>query len=217
MPKIIELKPKSKRPGAPMVMVLDDGETFEVHADAISRKAFRAGDMILEADLAAIVAETEGLRCRDAAWRLLSTRPRSSRELLLALRKRKFAQTIAQSVVDDLVSKGFINDEAFAVILAEEQLRKKKGSGFIKRDLRARGIEQETVDQIMEDLSSPDSERENARALMIKWNRRANPTDPMKRKRAAIGFLTRKGYSPEIVFEIVRGILGEGDEDPEIS
>ncbi len=213
MKTIEQLRPKKRQPET-LVVVWADGEEEALSAEVVDRFALSSGRRLNDQELEAIRRLNEEVRCRQAAWRLISLRPRSQTELVRALCQRKFPVQTARLIVERLVERGYVDDRTFASLFVQERLRRRQGIRAIEMELKKRGISREEAAEALEGASDPDEQRENARALLEKWSRRSKPEDPRKRQQAAAQFLFRRGYEPDVVWELVRDVIkGRGEED----
>ena len=81
---------------------------------------------------------------RLAAFDLLARKSWSGRELTRRLRRRGAPAEIAQAVVADLTTRGYVDDQAFARWWAEARARGRRvGSRRLRQELLAKGIPRE--------------------------------------------------------------------------
>lgn len=210
--RVVRVSPKKRRPNI-YVVEFDDGESLDVRVEIAQQFCLYTDAILDEEQLLRILRADEELRCRDAAWRLLNHRPRSSRELERGLRQRKFSQEIVRNIVSLFVDRGYVDDTAFAKLFAEERLRKKDGPRLIEQELKKRGLGAEEIQEARELLGGTEEQGEAARELLVKWNRRSKPEDQRKRRMAAAAFLARRGYDSDVVWATVRDVLGSEDAE----
>lgn len=210
--KRLEAITPHKRKKDLLLVKLDDGTAVELRAEAVAAHGLSASLEIADARWEAILRDDQLARCRHAAWRLLSVRPRSEKELVRALRQRKHAVGIAEAVAEELRSKGYLDDAAFAKQFAAERAQRRQGPRLIEQELASRGIGREEARRVAGEAASAEDQRRDARALLEKWNRRSKPEDVRKRVQAAAAFLMRRGYDSEIVWETVREFFRTQEE-----
>ena len=81
---------------------------------------------------------------RLAAFDLLARKSWSGRELTRRLRRRGAPTDVAQAVVADLTTRGYVDDQAFARWWAEARARGRRvGSRRLRQELLAKGIPRE--------------------------------------------------------------------------
>jgi regulatory protein len=121
------------------------------------------------------------------------------------LTRRGFPEETVERVLDRFGELQLIDDAAFAHAWVESR---HAGRGLARRalayELRARGVEGETVDAAVAELS-PDQEEATARALIRRRLRAtAGQEDSRSRVRRVADALARKGYPASLVFRLVR-------------
>ena len=104
-------------------------------------------------------------------------------------------------LLDALEQKKQLSDERFASERARAMSRK-YGAARIRQDLKAKGVEQETIDRI-----SGGDELERARAILDRKYRAPAATREDRAKR--MRFLQGRGFS----FDIIRSLLSSRDPD----
>jgi regulatory protein len=145
-------------------------------------------------------------RARNAAYRLLTYRPRSRAELIRKLQDREIDDAVIDAVLVDLERLGYVNDRQFAGQWAASRARL---SGFGRRrielELRNKGVDRELVSETLAEVLGPDAELETAKAVAAKKLNALANVDRETRRRRLSGFLERKGFS----YEIIRAVLGD--------
>jgi regulatory protein len=86
--------------------------------------------------------------------------------------------------------------------------------------LRQRGVDEELVRTAIAQIDR-DSERETARALVVRRRRTLSGLDPGVQARRLVALLGRKGYAAGLAYEVVREVLAlepaavDGDMGPD--
>ncbi len=143
-------------------------------------------------------------RARNAAYRVLTFRPRSYAELEQKLREREFDESVIREVLADLERLGYVNDRQFAGQWAAARLRLKGlGRRRIEQELRRKGVPQEILREAVAEAVPPDEEREAAVKAAEKKLRTMLSVSSDVRMRRLAGFLERKGFSSEITRSII--------------
>lgn len=213
MTELIEsLKPKNKRNQRYILVLAPSDDVVELLAETVMSEGLAEGMKITARQLEKIKTADQLERCRQRAWNLLAHRPRTRDELHTALRQRKFRAAICDQVIERLEELGYLDDQAFAKMFTEQaKMSSKNGPRMVYQKLRQKGVEEVTASRSADQLREGKHQEESARQLLEKWNRRSKPEDPLKRKQAAAGYLMRRGFDPELVWETVRQVLGEQD------
>ncbi len=131
-------------------------------------------------------------QARQYAFKLLSFRPRTCHELAARLQKRGCSRELADSVVADLVGRGYLDDEAYArQYIEERQAGRPTGRKLLVWQLLHRGVGRELADSLVDELISAEAELEAARRLVQRKLEGADRADLQRAFRA----LQRRGFS----------------------
>ena len=137
------------------------------------------------------------------ALKLLASREHSRAELERKLKTHEQEPGTLKRALDDLQSRGFIDEDRVAESLLNRRASK-LGAGRIRQELQAKGLDAERVALAVAGLKATELER--AREV---WRKKFGvlPADAAGRAKQA-RFLATRGFSGEVV----RRVLG-GDED----
>lgn len=142
-------------------------------------------------------------RARSYAFLLLKFRPRSEKELLERLKKKKYPGEVIRRVVLFLKGKNFINDTDFTRLWIDERLKRSFGFRRIKQELIQKGVSKEIIGRQIDKFSQDYSEEEVVQGLAaIKLSKLKGIGQEQARNRV-FSYLVRRGFSPEIVTEVV--------------
>jgi len=148
--------------------------------------------------------DKEFTRAKNIAYRYLSYRPRSYTEVEKKLRDQGFGDVIVRAVLSNLIRLGYIDDEKFADQWAQSRVRLRGlGRRRIEQELRAKGVDRETVRRALDDALTADLEIETASRAAERKLTTMRTLDRETRRRRLAGFLERKGFS----FAVIRHIL----------
>jgi len=143
-------------------------------------------------------------KARAYAFLLLKFRLRSSAELLQRLKLKGFSEEISRQTVDFLKEKKFIDDAIFAKGWVEARLKRPLGIRRIRLELAAKGINETVIEKALNSAKEDYSEKEIAGKLARERFSRQKGIEPQKAKQRVYAFLLRRGFSPEIVSDIIR-------------
>jgi len=148
---------------------------------------------------------------RSILLRRLTDQPRSRAELAGFLARKHVPDDVAQAVLTRFEEVGLIDDEEFARSWVESRQRSRGvASKVLAMELRRKGIDDETSREVLADLD-PEVEKQNAHRLVQKKLRSMRGLDSTTQIRRLTGMLARKGYAPQVAFDVVREEL-EADE-----
>jgi regulatory protein len=155
-------------------------------------------------------SEEEALQ---SALRFLSYRARSEAELLAHLSRKGYSAAAREKALEKLRSLNYINDESFARSWA---LSRAAGHNYgpkrIERELRAKGVAQQLIRDVIGATFAHGDEEKNAKNLLEKKFKGVNLRDPKVLRRVS-AFLARRGYSSQVIFSVI-GRRGEDDLEP---
>lgn len=154
---------------------------------------------------------TEGKqKIMKTAFRLLSRRPHSRKELINKLTARGHSFSDASAMVKECERLGYINDELFAGDYLKELVARGQGEMKIKMKMWRKGLPKELIEDKLSEFSATSSATERASTVlatkMTALNREA---DPRKRRDKAYRFLASRGFNSEAI----RGAMEELDEN----
>lgn len=151
-------------------------------------------------------------KVRDYALKLLSFRPRSTKEIKGKLMqfsiKRGISSKIVDQVINNLISQNFLNDKDFASWWLEQRdTFRPKGSRIIKMELLQKGIDRETIDQVLKPKKEENEEFNLALKVANKkiLSYHHLPKEEIKIK---IGnLLARRGFDWETIHKVIDSLV----------
>lgn len=136
--------------------------------------------------------------------RRLTERPRSRAELAETLARRHVPGEMAARVLDRFAEVGLVDDEAFARSWVDSRRRTKGlSTRALAVELRRKGVDDETARTVLDEVD-PAAERAAAHRLVQQKLRSVHGLDDTTRIRRLTSMLGRKGYSPQVAFDVVR-------------
>lgn len=153
------------------------------------------------------VAE-ELARARQIVYDRLAVQARSRADLEQALAKKQVPAEVAAVVLDKFEAAGLVDDQEFARSWVQSRQRSKGlSSRVLAMELRRHGVDDEIVGEALADLD-PEVEVEAAHRLVQAKLRSMARLDDTTKIRRLTSLLARKGYSPQVAFDVVRQELG---------
>ncbi len=162
-----------------------------------------------EAELRALDSSAQATQI---AYRLLSVRMRSRRELTDRLRRRGFPEGLVRGLLDKLEAARLVDDARFAEAwVSDRSARRPSGIVRLRRELAQKGIEHDVAERALAEGCVARDERELAlrvaRACSLRY--RALPHATAVRRLA--GVLRRRGFAMEVVMSVVQQTLGQSN------
>jgi len=153
------------------------------------------------------VEKEEEHKVLEKALRYLSFRNRSVKELEIFLLGKDYNHEIVSRTLTRLEEVGLLDDRAFAKAWVEFRVKSKgMGERLLERELHQKGIKKEIIRGAVEGLGD---EGERALSLALARVERLKGLDKETAKRRLAGFLQRKGYAGEVVYDVVRKAFEE--------
>lgn len=144
---------------------------------------------------------------REIALRQLTAADRSCHELHTRLLARGVEDPVARAVVDRFVQVGLLDDARFARQWVGARLQ---GRGLsrraIERELADKGIAPDLAGQALAGVDAQ-TERDTASRLVQRKARGMLHLEEPVRLRRLVGMLARKGYAPDVAYQVVREVL----------
>lgn len=192
--KITAIAAQVKNPERVSVFV-EGKYNFSLSLDELLQQKLKKDDDLNQADVKRLkkLSADGKLRARALEWVL--NRPRSIREFRDYMFRKKVEPEMTQSLLDQFLKKGYLDEQKFAQWLIELLSRRGKSNRAIRAELFKKGIDREVVEEIMSTLQGPALQEEEAVRLKKiiakkqKLNRYKN--DPQKLAR----YLTAKGFN----------------------
>lgn len=210
MGKIITALEVQKR-NKERVNVFLDGE-FAFGLPLSEAMHLRRGQELSEEEIERLKALDAYSRARDMALRYLASRPRSVDEVRRYLQRKGFADTTIGQVIERLREWGYLDDEAFARFWVENRERfRPRGLIALRQELRQKGIAGEIIERVLAEVHPEAS----ARAALASRMRRWQHLDWRTFRKKAGDFLARRGFSYDIIDDVVREAWREWHGTPE--
>lgn len=192
-----------------------DGEfALGVGTQIAEERGLRVGQTLSLAEVAGLRDADEVGKAVDKALAYLTSRPRSIREVRDRLKEKEVPPATIDAVMTRLEGWGYIGDEGFARYWIENRnANQPRGKRLLRQELWQKGVERETVDQVLEDVEL--NEDGAALELARKRLRSLRALDEQTQRRRLAAFLQRRGYDWPTVKRALDRLLipGEGGED----
>jgi len=152
---------------------------------------------------------TEEERARAYLLKLFRYRPRSRHEAFVRLLQKGFSRAAVESVVNEAVRAGILDDARFARLWIEDRLaRRPRGRRLLERELQKLGIASEEIQKALRQIEL--DEEALAKQLIAERLSKMRALDETGRQRRLISFLRRRGFSERIIRRALRELEGGG-------
>lgn len=171
-------------------------------------RPIKAGDNSAESPEGDLVTDPEQ-RARQICLNQLNHCARTRAQLESVLAKRGIPDDITAAVIGRLESVGLINDAEFADAWVRTRQRSKGLSRrLLETELHRAGVAREHIEDALAHVA-PEDETAAAHAIAAKRARALINVEPEVAMRRVAGLLARKGYPPQVCFDIARSAVAE--------
>ncbi len=140
----------------------------------------------------------------ERAGRLLSVRPRSTKELREKLLAAGFGEPEVEATLDRLTELGIVDDASFARELAESRNRHgSRSAAAISAELEAKGVDPDLAQEALAEID----DLATARRLAIEQASVMGHLPLEAQARRIYGALARRGFDEETIQEAVKAVL----------
>lgn len=185
------------------VNVFIDGE-FAFGLNLLDAARLRKGQVLAEAEIAALRDTDAVVQAVNKAAHFLSYRPRSTQEVRRNLTEKETAADVIEVAIERLVGMGYLDDAAFARYWVENRSQFKPLSHrALRQELRQKGLSDAVIDEALGEQSEPDLAYKAATTQVRKL--RNHSVKEFKTKLNA--FLQRRGFSYSTTEDVVRRLI----------
>ncbi|WP_027339193.1 RecX family transcriptional regulator [Halonatronum saccharophilum] len=185
-----------------------DGEFFiGVDAELIYKFNLEKGHKLSEDLLDHIIDQEDFIKAKEAAFKLLSYRQRSRREIEDRLAKKGFDFGVIEGVLKVLDRLNYIDDRKFARAWIRDRITKGFGPWRIKGDLRNKGVAKKIIEEELASEYDFGLEYDLALKYAKKKEGRYLGLDDIERRYKLSGVLKRKGFSFEVINNVLDDLL----------
>jgi len=198
-----------------IILHFDNSEKLEIEYEVYLNSGLIKGDEFDKKRIDKLVFENEIFQAKTSAYRYLGNRNHSSFELKLKLSKKDYQKKIIDEVIKELRGKGYIDDHKFAEAFVRTRVeRRKEGIVKINSELKKRGISNEIISEVVSNSSDNPVYLSNALELADKKYQTLKNKNLVyqKLKGRLFNFLKGKGYTPDIIFNVIDTVLENEDQ-----
>ena len=143
----------------------------------------------------------------------LSYQARTRKEMMQYLEKKEFSKADIEEAMTKLKEYGYIDDEGYAKRVAEmTHLHPAKGKNSMPRKLSQKGIPEELIQHTMETY---DESVDQEKAFTLARKHAMNNLDQPWKK--CVDQINRKLYSRGFTSEVIRSVIRQLEDDPELT
>ena len=147
-------------------------------------------------------------RAKSRAINYISGKLKTKYEVRLKLKEKDFTEDIIDEVIDILEKEEYLNDRLYCEVFIED---KKQLNGYGKNKIKSLLIQKGISKSVFEDFLDEfeyEEEFDNALKMGIKkLNLLSNEEDIFKKKQKLINYLAYRGFSFDVINDVLREIL----------
>ena len=192
----------------------EDQSKIYVGYKVVIDNGLRRNDELDDEQIKQLLQQSEKLKIKDSAFRLLGRRAHSVFELSQKLTRKKYKKELIESVLSELKTNGYLDDNNFTDAFIKERLEKRKsGKNKIKAELMKRGVNQQSIDLVLSNIDNSVSEETALELARKKLKSLMNrESDKRKIKQKIFSFLFSKGFETEIILKVVNQLKLDEDD-----
>ena len=192
-------------------LYLDGRFAFGLSAKTATDAGLKKGDHLTAGQIVDLLKGEAREQAMLQAFNYLSYRNRSVKEIERYLRGKGHAPETISSVVQRLIDLHYLDDAHFAVAWVENRKRfGGRGPHLLRSELLQKGVARETADEVI--AGAGDDETEQALDAARKKVRTLRAADYAEFSRKLGGYLSRRGYSPDVVWDAVKRSWSEREQ-----
>lgn len=161
---------------------------FSLTINQLLESKLKVGTQLEDSDIKDYLRQSDEGKLKMRTFDWLSLRPRSSKELLDYLLRKKLSDEAAKQWLYEFQKKNYQNDTLFTIWWIEQRRKQLKSESYIRQELRTKGISQELIADVLQD--STENDTEVIKQLIAKKRRQLKYQDDQK----LLEYLVRNGY-----------------------
>lgn len=144
------------------------------------------------------------------AFRVLTRSQKSSSELKRILTTKGYKDGVIEKTITKLKSLHYLDDFEYALDWGRRRIKRHPiGIGLMRFELKNKGIEKEIIGDVIDTIYKKEDNEKEMASNLISQKLAHDRRPPLKKKPWVIGLLHRRGFSYEVIQEIVEEIKDE--------
>jgi len=212
--KITDIKPQKKRSKRRSIFVNNEF-LCGVDEEIVAILSLKVGQEVDKKRIKEILYKEEVKKAKDYAFKLLSYRPRSIKEIRNRLKKKDYSSKVILEVIKSLKRLKLLNDREFVRMWVESRIKTRPmGRYRLYQELIQKGIDRDLIEKTLSNYRE-EKEIELAKELAQgKLKRSYRNLDRVTARRRLYGFLQRRGFSYDAIQEVMKELRGvENDRE----
>jgi len=184
---------------------IDDEFRFGLDEGVVAKLGLYEKKEITEPEIEQIEKEEVIAKAFNAAIFFLRTRERSKKEINDKLKTKEYSSSIIEKVLEKLERLDLVNDKRFAEMFVRDRMKlKPKGKKILSLELKQKGVDNNIIEEVFQDLIGIDEEFKMAKKVLEKAENKYSGLEEKKKEDKIIKYLMSKGFS----YSMVERLLG---------
>ncbi len=204
---IAAIRPRGAR-GRTFSVELSSGQRLELSAETVSTFGLGVGDAVDTAAVLSWQRDDSERRALEVGLNYVSYRLRSTQEVNEHLRRKSLPASAIDHAIRRLRELGYLDDAAFARFWVQSRnTHRPRGTRALAWELRQKGVPDAIVEDTLEQFAADETPLALAAARKRAGTLKAD--DPARFRRQLGAFLARRGFSYDVVEQVVGAIWEE--------
>ena len=203
MVKIVNIKMRRGRPER-FIITFDDEQEVILTPEIVLKYNISPEKSFSDEDFLKILKEDNIRQAKDQGMRYLANRPHSRFELVRKMKEKGYRPDVIDLALTDLEKIDLINDEDFARLFIQNELRLHPvGRLLLSKKLAVRGVHRDIFEPLIKELYPDELENEIAHQLAQKFIRKNQSIQEGKLKEKLVRFMQGKGFNWEKINKVL--------------
>lgn len=206
MPVVTDIQPQKRRKNR-VNIYLDGVFAFGLSLQTVVSNGLKIDMRLNDEDVEKIVKESDYAESLDKTLKFLSFRPRSERELVDYLKRHEVGEYAQELILEKLAGYGYVDDKAFAEWwIGQRKDFKPRSRRHIVSELLQKGVPRQVIEEALSSVGD-DFDLNACRTVAEKRWRSYQKLLPREARVKLGQYLSRKGFSWEVIEKVVNGFL----------
>lgn len=189
---------------------LNDEFAFGCTMDIVLKYRLAKGQILSNEIKREMLNQEHFIKLKQEALQFATYKPRTEKQIVEAMLDRGYTSEESLLAVEFLREFNYLNDANYArMFIADSMIHKPMGERKMREELRKRGVQEFEIDDALANYLPKDSSKDQARQAAEKKLRSLGWKSNDKQKSSLISFLQSRGFSWEIIREVVEELLNK--------
>lgn len=205
---------RSKRVSGRFSVYINRKFAASLTADELADYRLASGKRLTPSEFDSFASQFENRRLRESAYRLLSYRSRSEKEIFDKLRQKGFSREKTEDLIAEFREKGLLSDRRFAEDWVDNRMRlKPRGRGLLVMELIAKGVDKSMAERVVDEKLDGTDETEMAFQLLENRRERFIRENSIDTKRKIYDYLRYRGFAMDAILRAADRFLRQLEEE----